>query len=329
LEQTDKGSPPREGKAGGCEKAMWDTIVIGAGPGGVSAAIWSHRLGLHTLLLDARDRVGGQLLDLHGQVVDYPGLMAEKGYELAPKFAAHLAALAIPLRLGTPVQSLNVQSLTLHTGDPEPLHARALILATGARRRRLEAPGADRLWGHGLSDSPTRDLTRAEGKVVGVVGGGDAALENALILARVCPEVHLIHRRARFRAREGFQDQIKQRHNVTLHMRTVVTEVIGDQTVRGVRLLGPNGSYTLALEMLFVKIGVVPCSELVKGQMKLTPDGYVIVDTTQKTSEPGVYAVGDVCNPIYSSIAHAVGQGMVAAKTVEMALSGRDAEVQR
>ncbi len=300
---------------------MWDTIVIGAGPGGVSAAIWAYRLGLTTLLVDARDRIGGQLLELHGKVVDYPGLPVEKGHELAPRFARHLESLSVTVRLATPVVEISATGRSVATRDGDLLEARSLILATGARRRRLEAPGAERLRGKGVSDSPTRDLELARGKVVGIVGGGDAALENALLLADACTAVHLIHRRGTFRGRTGFRERLERRDNVTFHMETVVEAVLGDRWTSGVRLRGPRGVEDLSLDMLFVKIGVVPCSELARGQVQLDRKGYVIVGADQQTSVPGVFAIGDVCNPVYSSIAHAVGQGMVAAKTIEMILS--------
>ncbi len=302
-------------------EVMWDTIIIGAGPGGVSAAIWAHRLDLKTLLVDARDRIGGQLLDLYGKVLDYPGIPVERGYMLAPKFAEHLISLEVPHRLQCPVQEVRAREHTVVTGSREVLRARTLVLATGARRRRLQAEGVDRLWRRGISDSPTRDLDRAGGKVVGIVGGGDAALENALFLARTCKTVHVIHRRSTFRGRQSFQQRLRGYRNVVYHMDRVVESVAGDDWLRSVCLRGPGGVEELPLEMLFVKIGVVPNVALVKGQVETTPDGYVVVDRDQQTSVPGVYAVGDVCNPIYSSIAHAVGQGMVAAKAIERALS--------
>ncbi len=300
---------------------MWDTIVIGAGPGGVSAAIWAHRLDLEVLLLDARARIGGQLLDLHGKVVDYPGLPVERGYELAPRFADHLIGLGVPHRLSCRVQAVQARAHEVVTDTSEVFRARTLVVATGATRRRLQAEGVDRFWGRGISDSPTRDLSCAGGKVVGVVGGGDAALENALFLAEVCRTVHLIHRRDTFRGRVAFQQRLARCSNVVYHMNRVVEAVAGDDRLRAVRLRGPRGTEELRLDMLFIKIGVVPTSHLVVGQVDTTPGGYVVVGPDQQTSVAGVYAVGDVCNPIYSSIAHAVGQGMVAAKAIEMALS--------
>jgi thioredoxin reductase (NADPH) len=301
---------------------MWDVVVVGAGPGGISAGIWGHRLGLKTLVIEARDTAGGQLNELHGVVIDYPGLPVQRGIELAPYFVRHLESLPVPMRVGAAVASIDVARLELELAGGERLPARSLVLATGSERRRLNIPGERSLWGCGVSDSPTRDRAMAIGKTAIVIGGGDAALENALLLADLCPSVSIVHRRERFRARAEFVERVLERPGIRVYLNAVPVRILGEGAVTGLEIDHAGHRQILAGEVVFVKIGVSPRSGLVQGQVELDGAGYVRVNGEQQTGAPWVYAVGDVCNPVYSSIANAVGQGMVAAKAIEGKLRG-------
>jgi len=300
------------------DPSRWTTLVVGAGPGGISAAIWAHRLGLKTLLIEARGRAGGQLNELNGIVIDYPGFTVQRGYELAPSFIQHLETLGIPVRYNARAEAIDAAARRVVLEGGEILEGHTLILATGAYRRRLNVPGEQMLWGRGVSDSPTRDRELALERRVVVVGGGDAALENALLLADLCLRVTVVHRGSAFRARAEFLEHIARRPNIDVLCNARVLRVEGTEHVTGIEIAQGGGRFSLPTDMVFIKVGVAPRTELVREQLVCDGEGYLTVDRMQETSAPGVYGVGDVCNPVYSSIANAVGQGMIAAKTIDL-----------
>lgn len=294
----------------------WDVIVVGGGPGGMSAALWAHRLELRVVLVDASTQLGGQLLDVHGPVMDYLGIAAANGRGLSAPMAAHLEGLGVPVRLEAPAERIQCRGPAVYVGGVW-LEADAVILATGARRRSLGLPSERRLAGRGVSDSATRDPSMFRGRSSLVVGGGDAALENALILARECPAVWVASR-GPVRARAMFRERVATEPKITLLEGVEVEEIHGDAWVEGVDLRGPAGRFSLDVSGVCVRIGTAPGSELVAGQVVRDPQGFIEVDAWQRTSAPGIYAVGDVANPHHASVSAAVGQGMVAAKDLSL-----------
>jgi thioredoxin reductase (NADPH) len=196
--------------------------------------------------------------------------------------------------------------------------ARALIIASGARRRCLGVPGEERFQTRGVSFSGTRDHSRYAGRKVCVIGGGDSAFQNSLILARVCPHVTLIHHSEHFRARHGWVEQVKETPNISIVTRTIVKSIEGDKEVERVvvedALTGEQRE--IETEAVFIKIGVIPNTEPFRGQIELDDAGYIRVDQRQRTSVEMVYAAGDVRRPVSLSVAAAVGDGAIAAKDV-------------
>lgn len=306
-----------------------DVVIIGGGPAGISALIWCHRLGLDALLVERRDRLGGQLEAIHNPIVDYPGLPAENGRALRDRLVAHVERLGCAYRCGVDVQACDVRAKRLATSAGE-LAARALIVATGARPRRLGVPGEAEMIARGEVYSATRDAHRFAGKRVAVVGGGDRALEGALLLAEAGARVTLIHRRDAYRARPEYLEPVLRHPNVTRLEHAVVTAILGEGRVEGVAvaLHRPDGrveARILEADAVFVRIGVEPNTDLVRGQVETNGDGTLRITAEGETSEPGVFAAGDVCTPpAFSSIALSVGQGMVAAKAIAQRLAKRD-----
>ncbi|QQS48256.1 MAG: FAD-dependent oxidoreductase [Acidobacteriota bacterium] len=304
-----------------------DVLIIGGGPAGMSALIWCHSLGLRAVAFERVLEPGGQMLSMYHQIPDYPGLPLMTGREMRDRFLEHVTALGLDLRTGCRIDEVRLSGKRLICNGDEH-HGRAVIIATGARRRGLELPEEARFAASGISYSATRDHSLYAGKRVAVVGGGDSAFENALILARVCPEVWLIHRSDRFRARREWLDQATRNPAIRILTFQTVTGIEGARTVERLILTDSRDGARRAIEVeaLFIKIGIAPNTEVLRGQIDLDQDGYLIVDSAQRTSVDMVYAAGDVCRPVCLSVATAVGHGAVAAKDISERVNRRDAE---
>ncbi len=291
--------------------------IVGGGPGGMAAGIWATRLGLAPVIVEASERLGGQLLTLTNPITDYPGIVRTSGPDLAERFAGHVRAMDVGVRLGLRVTSLRSQRVALSDGSE--LSADAVILATGVRRRTLGLPRERDLVGRGVSYSVTRDAAMAAGGVGVVVGGGDAALEGAEILSGICREVHLIHR-ARLRARPDFVESVGACRNVHVHAGCEVVELVGDTSLREVQL---DDGARIACDGLFVRVGVEPHLGRLGEGLPTDAAGYLVADRHGRCADR-VYAVGDICSPGYMSISAAVGQAMTTCKHIQLTLRRAD-----
>ena len=296
----------------------YDVIIIGGGPAGMSALIWCHSLNLRAVMLEHGPELGGQMLQMFHRVTDYPGMITENGRELRDRFVLQIAELGLEWRVGSGIEEINLKARRIKS-QGQVLTGRAMIIATGARSRRLGIPGEDRFETTGVSFSGTRDHSRYAGKKVCVIGGGDSAVENSLILSRVCPHVTLIHRSETFRARAEWHKQASENPKITImpHTRALAIEG-GDRVERLIVEDTDSGQQiSIATEGVFIKIGIAPNTELFEGQIDLDEQGYIKVDHSQKTSIDMVYAVGDVCRPLCLSVATAVGHSAAAAKAIQ------------
>lgn len=296
----------------------YDVIVIGGGPAGISSLLWCNSLGLRAVLLEQAAELGGQLLQMFHRVIDYPGLLAENGRELRNHFQSQLDELRLDYRTGGDLRELNLSQRTLLCNEAR-MTARAMILATGARKRRLNIPGEDRFTIQtGVSFSATRDHSLYAGKNVCVIGGGDSAVENALILARVCPQVTLIHRSGNFRARAEWFAQAEAAPNIVIITLAEANAIEGGSRVE--RLIIEDRQTgelkTISTEGVFIRVGIAPNTESFRGQLELDEQGYIKIDSHQRTSVEGIYAAGDVCRPVCLSVAAAVGHGAMTAKQI-------------
>jgi thioredoxin reductase (NADPH) len=295
----------------------YDVIIIGGGPAGISALIWCHSLGLRAVLLEQAAELGGQMLQMFHRVLDYPGLIAENGRELRDHFVAHLDELQLDCRTACKIEEVNlVERRALCDG--QWLQARAIIIATGARKRRLGIPGEDEFEIRGVSFSATRDHSLYAGKKVCVIGGGDSAAQNSLILASVCPSVTLIHRSDRFRAREDWLKQAQQNPRITIINNAEAKAIEGGDHVERLIIEDTRTREikTIETEGVFIRVGVAPNTEMFRGQIELDEAGFIKTDQRQRTSVEMVYAAGDVCRPASLSVATAVGHGAIAAKDI-------------
>jgi thioredoxin reductase (NADPH) len=284
-----------------------DLAVVGAGPAGVAAALAAQAAGLSVLLLEAGERPGGQLHRVHSWVTGVAPFEGD-GAAFATELERWLANAGIRPRFGARVEGLSAgrgeEAIALELAGGERVPARALLIASGLRSRALGVPGEREFSGRGVSTSATRDRDRFASRPVVVVGGGDAAFENALLLAAVGCRVTLVVRDEP-RARAEFRDRVAARPQIELAAHTRVLAIEGGTDVRAVKLAGPHAEYRLETSGVFVKIGSCPNTEWCRGFVACDEEGFVRVDALGATACPGVWAAGDVARPDSFTVAAA------------------------
>ncbi len=303
---------------------MHDVIIIGAGPAGLSAALWCDELGLDTLVIEQGTEVGGQLLRVYNPIENYLGVRAANGRELRDLFATQVEDKEFDLWTEAEIESVDLKAKRVRLRSGEELRAIAVVIATGVRRRRLNVPGESEFEGRGVLESGRLDVDEVKGEDVLVVGGGDAAAENALLLADACATVTLVHRGKSLRARAEFAERIKSDHRITVFTETTLRAILGGERVESVEMLraGALKPMRMAVRGVLVRVGVEPNTELFRGQLHTDERGYVVIDGEQETSAEMVFAVGDVSNPLAPTVSGAAGAGATAAKVIASRLSG-------
>jgi thioredoxin reductase (NADPH) len=302
---------------------MHDVIIIGAGAAGLAAALWCDELGLDTLVLEQSSEVGGQLLSVYNPIKNYPGLLASNGRELRDLFAEQVKDAEFDLWTNVEIESVDLKGKRIALRSGELLQTISIIIATGVRRRRLSVPGEAELAGLGVMESGVRDRDSVAGKDVCIVGGGDAAAENALLLAEVCPTVTIVHRGKKLRARQDFVERLRGEHCITVFTEAKLCRIIGDEQVEGVEIMrgGALKPFQMAVQAVLVRIGVEPNTEHFMNQLHMDERGYIVTTNEQETSCPNVFAIGDVSNPLAPTISGATGAGATAAKVISARLN--------
>ena len=297
---------------------MHDVVIIGAGPAGISAALWCDELGLDTLVLEQQEEIGGQLLSVYNPIENYPGLRAHNGRELLSRFSEPIGQADFDLWTNVEIESVNLKAKRISLQSSEELQSISIIIATGVRRRQLGIPGEEEFVGHGIIESATRDRELFAGKDVCVIGGGDAAAENALLLAEVCPTVTIVHRGKSLKARREFVERLDANHCITVFTESVVTCMLGNEELEAVEILRKDAlkPFQMAVRGVLVRAGFKPNSELFCEELQLDEKGYIVVTGQQDTSVANVFAVGDVSNPLAPTISGATGAGATAAKVI-------------
>ncbi len=296
----------------------FDVIIIGGGAAGLSAGLWCAELDLDALLLEAETELGGQLLWTHNSVKNHLGVEAENGRELRDIFVKQVESRQFNCRLQSEIKCIDFENKRILLVSGEDFSAQALIIATGIRRRKLNVFGEEEFKDKGVIESGKRDASLATGKSALVVGGGDAAFENALILAKTASVVTLVHRQKNFRARNEFVEQAKNNPKVKILTDAAVRKIAGRERIETVEIenLNTKQKVVLAVEVVLIRIGVEPNTEILRGKLDLDENGYVKINNLCETSEKGVFAVGDVANLIAPTISSAVGMGATAAKAI-------------
>lgn len=290
---------------------MTDIIIIGAGPAGLTAAIYAARAGMSVIVFD-RNIYGGQI-SLTTVVDNYPGLQGIEGVDFANKLYTHATDQGAEVLFEEVTDFQLDGDIKRVTTQQKVYEARAVILANGSSHRRLEVPGEQEFLGRGVSYCATCDAAFFRDKTVAIVGGGDTALNDALFLSNNCKKVYLILRRDVFRAEKVKQEAVRARENVEVLFSTTVKEVKGMEKVDGLLLNTPNGEQMLVVDGVFVAVGQVPETNMYSGFLEMTPDGHARVGEDCATSIPGVYVAGDIRNKPLRQIVTAAADGAVAA----------------
>lgn len=291
-------------------ETIYDLIIIGSGPAGLSAAIYAQRAKLNTLVLEQSGMSGGQVLTTY-EVDNYPGLQGIGGYELGMKMREHadkLGAVFITAKADT--LSIEGTHKKITTDQGEYL-TRTIIIATGATHAKLGVKGEDELMGMGVSYCATCDGAFFRGKTVAVVGGGDVALEDAIFLARVCQKVYVIHRRDTFRGSQTLQESVFAHEKIEVIWDSIVTAIDGENQVEAIQIENVKTKETSQTKVdgVFVAVGVRPNSEVFLPIIEANEAGYLIAGEEGKTNIEGIYAAGDVRTKLLRQIVTAVSDG--------------------
>lgn len=296
----------------------FDVIIIGGGAAGISAALWCDELGLSSILLESGSELGGQLLWTYNAIENHLGIEAKNGVELRDIFVRQIKKRDFSLYLNAKVAEIDLKKKVVLLENKEGFSAKTLILATGIRRRTLGIEGERRFDNKGVLKSGKRDKDFVNGKRVLIIGGGDAALENCLILSETAKQVYLAHRRDEFRARAEFIESARKDKKIKFLQQTVLRKIEGGEKIESVELedLTSNKTYRLPIDAVLFRIGVEPNSRMFDEQLRLNKEGYIKVDNFCATNIEGVFAIGDVANPVSPTISSAVGMGATAVKTI-------------
>ncbi len=296
----------------------FDVIIIGGGVAGLSTALWCDELGLSALLLEKDVQLGGQLLRIFNEIKNYLGREARTGRELLDVFLKQIGTRKFELHLRAEIVDIDLEKKEITLADNTKFSAPAIVIATGIRRRKLNVEGEDEFRGKGIIESGKQNAAAVKDKKVLIVGGGDAAFENALILAETAEKVTLVHRRKDFRARREFVEQVKIHSRIEVLAETVVQKMSGNERIESVALqnLTNNEIQILPIDVLLIRIGAEPNTETFRGQLELDKDGYIVVDRDCETKMKSIFAVGDVANPVALTISSAVGMGATATKAI-------------
>lgn len=297
---------------------MYDICIIGGGPAGMTAALYSARAGRRTLLMEEKT-YGGQMAET-SVIENMPGSPDAEGWELTMRFAQQVEQMQVETCYERAAR-LEPQSgeIRIDTEGGNSYTAKKVILAMGVRRRRLGVPGEDRLAGRGVGWCAVCDGAFFRGQDVAVVGGGNTALEDALYLAGICRQVYLLVRRDSFRGQDTLAERVRARENIEVLWETEVQEIHGERKVDGVTVVQKGQPRRLEVSGVFVAIGLSPAPSLYQGLVETTPEGYILAGEDCRTSVPGIFAAGDIRRKEIRQIVTALSDGAVAAE-----LAGRE-----
>lgn len=296
------------------KEKKYDVVIVGAGPGGLSAAIYAARAKLKTLVLEKATE-GGQIT-LTNVVEDYPGFTSISGEELADKFVEHAREFGVSFANEEVMEiDLNGDVKKIKTDFGNEYTSKVVIMATGSNPRKLGVPGEDEFANRGVSYCAVCDGSFFKDKPVVVIGGGDSAVEEGIYLSKISSEVSVVHRRDKLRAQKIVQDRAFKVSNMKFIWNSVVTEIGGNKSVEYVVLkdVGSGKITKYPTSGVFIYVGLVPNSQLVKNAVEIDDHGFIITDEHMETKIKGVYAVGDVRKTVLRQVLTAAADGAIAA----------------
>ena len=297
---------------------IYDTAILGAGPAGISAAIYAARAKLNALWLDKQFEQGGQVLNTY-EVDNYPGMPGISGMDLGEAMAGHAAKLGIePFRENVlSVEDAGNEKI-IRTKKHE-YRARTVILACGASHRKLNIPGEEELSGMGVSYCATCDGAFFKNKTAVVVGGGNMAVEDAIFLSRICRKVYLVHRREELRAERILQESLFACENVEIRWNSVAVEIQGAECVTGLKIRDVQDATESVIDTdgVFIAVGILPNTDKFRNLVKLDEAGYIVAGEEGITETPGIFAAGDIRTKMLRQVVTAVADGANAVASVQ------------
>jgi thioredoxin reductase (NADPH) len=292
----------------------FDVIIVGGGPAGLAAGLYAARMNLRSVLVD-RGPLGGQLLNTE-LIEDYPGFESILGRDLSEKMGEHARNFGLDIREFQPVEAVDVEpdgTKVVRLDGGGELRAPAVIMAAGGLPRHIDVPGEEEFAGRGVSYCAVCDGAFFKGQELAVIGGGDAALEEGDFLTRYASRVYIIHRRDQLRAQPVLQERARANPKIEFILNAQVKEIHGEGAVKGVRLVQNGEERTLEVGGVFIFVGFLPNSGILRAHVDHDAGGYILTERDMETSIEGVWAVGDVRAQLTKQIATAVGDGTTAA----------------
>ena len=299
------------------DNKIYDTVIIGGGPAGYTAALYATRSGLDTLIIE-RFSAGGQMTQT-AQIDNYPGFdEGVDGFSLGEKMQKGAERFGAKTLRAEVLETDLAKSPKIIKTDSGEVMAKTVIIAAGADHKHLEIEDEEKLLGRGVAYCAACDGMMYRGKTVAVVGGGNSAAADALLLSKICQKVYLIHRRDSLRATKIYHEPLTNAQNVEFKWNSQVKALLYDKKISGVTIVKNDGSIEdLALDGLFISIGRHPNSDVFKGQIDLDEAGYIVADETTSTSIDGVFAAGDIRTKAVRQVVTAAADGAVAALEAE------------
>lgn len=291
---------------------MYDIIIIGAGPSGMSAALYALRANKKVLLLE-KECFGGQIINA-SSIENYPALSNVSGYDFATNLYNQIKSLGVILKYEEVLEVTDKKEVITRK---DTYKGKNIIIATGLKKRKLNLENEDKLLGSGISYCATCDGNFYKNKKVAVVGGGNTALEDALYLSNIASKVYLIHRRDKFRGEKKLISEVKEKNNIELILNTNITKIIGTDNLNSIEITdNRNNISKLEIEGLFIAIGNIPDNNRFKNIIDLDENGYIIANTNLKTKTDNIYVAGDTRVKTLRQLVTATADGAIAATEI-------------
>lgn len=291
---------------------MYDIIIIGAGPSGMSAALYALRANKKVLLLE-KECFGGQIINA-SNIENYPALSNVSGYDFATNLYNQIKSLGVILKYEEVLEVTDKKEVITRK---DTYKGKNIIIATGLKKRKLNLENEDKLLGSGISYCATCDGNFYKNKNVGVVGGGNTALEDALYLSNIASKVYLIHRRDNFRGEKKLISEVKEKNNIELILNSNITKIIGEDKLNSIEITdNRNNISRLEIDGLFIAIGNIPDNNRFKNIIDLDENGYIIANTNLKTKTDNIYVAGDTRVKTLRQLVTATADGAIAATEI-------------